>query len=138
MRACAILAALVAGSVAVAADEKPAIKEITFTKAKASVGKGDSAEKPKTFSSAKEVEEDVRLKDDAEEIKKQVDFTKEKLVVFWWGGSGGDKLTPDLKTEDKKTTAQFLYTRGLTRDFRLHMRGFTVPKDAEVKSATAK
>ena len=44
----------------------------------------------------------------------------------------------ELKTADKKTTAPFTYTRGLTRDLRRHVRLFVVPKDAEVKVETGK
>jgi hypothetical protein len=57
-----------------------------------------------------------------------VNFEKEKLVLFAWGGSGGDKITPDAKT-----AGTFALTRGLTRDFRMHLHLFVVPKDAEVK-----
>jgi len=55
-----------------------------------------------------------------------------------WGGSGGDKLATDLKTENKKITATFTYSAGLTRDFRQHFHIYAVPKDAEVKVVTGK
>ncbi len=78
------------------------------------------------------------LKDASDAIKKHVDFAKEKLVVFMWQGSGGDKLAADLKTADKKTTATFTLTPGLTLDLRQHTKLFVVPKDAEVKVVRGK
>ena len=71
--------------------------------------------------------------DGRDAIKKQLDFTKEKLVVFAWSGSGGDKLTPELKTADKKTVAVFAYAAGKTFDLRRHALVFAVPKDAAVE-----
>jgi hypothetical protein len=67
----------------------------------------------------------------ADAIKKQVDFTKDKLILFAWGGSGGDKLSSKLSLDGKTVT--FGYTPGLTRDFRRHVHLFAIPKNAEFK-----
>ena len=138
MRACAILAVLFVGSLAVAADEKPAIKEIATKDLFLPVPKNGKATEPMTVTSAEDLAKNDVLRDMADAIKKKVDFTKEKLVVFAWRGSGQDKITPELKTADKKTTAVFSYTAGLTRDLRLHTHLYVVPKDAEVKVEVAK
>lgn len=68
-----------------------------------------------------------------EKVKKEVNFEKEKLVVFAWSGSGRDVIAGVLVTEEKKATAQFTYTPGATKDNRPHFRLFVVPKDAEMK-----
>ena len=70
--------------------------------------------------------------DSRDAIKKQLNFAKEKLVVFGWSGSGGDKLTPELTTADKKTVAVFTYKAGVSDDVRRHTLVFAVPKDAMV------
>ena len=66
--------------------------------------------------------------------KAEIDFKKEKLVLFTWSGSGGDKINPTGDT--KKVT--FNYSGGLTFDLREHVKLFAVPKDAEVKVVTLK
>ena len=68
---------------------------------------------------------------DAEATAKKIDFSKEKAVLFAWGGSGGDKLTSRI-TDDGKTVI-FTYKGGLTRDFRRHVRLFVLPKNADHK-----
>lgn len=66
-------------------------------------------------------------------IKKAVNFDKEKVVAFAWGGSGQDKLIPALKTVDDKRAAVFTYMPGAIDDFRMHSLAFVVPKDAKVE-----
>ena len=137
MRACAMLAALVVGSLAAAADEKPAIKELDTKDLKLTFPRGGKGTEPTVVATAEELKKNGVVAQSADEIAKKIDFAKEKLVIFAWGGSGGDKLAPDLKTADKKTTAEFALTRGLTRDFRQHIHLYVVPKDAEVKVVAA-
>ena len=60
-------------------------------------------------------------------IKKEVDFSKEKLLYFAWGGSGQDKFA--FKGVIKQEVV-FIYTPGLTRDLRPHAYLYAVPKDA--------
>jgi hypothetical protein len=126
------VAVLVVGALA-AADDKPAVKEIPTKDLKITFPKGGKASEPSEIKSAEDLAKSAALKDAADEIKKQVDFAKQKLVFFAWGGSGGDKVTAD-----EKTVGTFRYTGGLTRDFRQHTKLFVVPKDAEVKVVTAK
>ena len=136
MRACAMLALFVAGSLAVADDkekDKPAIKEIDTKDMKLTFPKMGRGVEPTTVASAEDLAKNPVVKEAADEIKKKIDFAKEKLVVFAWAGSGQDKLTPELRTVDTKMTAVFAYTRGLTRDLRQHIHLYVVPRDAEVK-----
>jgi len=97
--------------------------------------KGGSAPKPVEIKTAEELAKSPLFADDAcrDAIKKQVDFTKEKLVVFVWSGSGQDKLTGTLIK--RGGTAQFTFKAGLTDDLRHHGHVFAVPKDAKVEMA---
>lgn len=140
MRACATLAVLFAASLTAADDkkaDKPAIKQIETKDLKIKVGPPDKGKptEPTEVTEANQLPKVGPLTPDAvKAVEKQIDFSKEKLVVFWWGGSGQDKLAAgDLKTADKKTTATFTYSAGRTRDYRGHFAMFVVPKDAEVK-----
>ena len=139
MRASAIVALLFVGSLALAADDKPTVKEIPTKDLKVKFPeKGGKATEPTIYTAAEDVAKSPVVGGAVEEIKKQVNFEKEKLVVFAWGGSGGDKLATDITVADKKTTAVFTLTRGLTRDFRQHIHLYVVPKDADVKIEVAK
>jgi hypothetical protein len=116
-----------------AADDKPAVKEIPTKDLKVAFLKGGNATKPTEIKTADELAKSAALKDAADAIKKQVNFEKEKLVLFSWGGSGRDKITAD-----EKAPGTFKLTRGLTRDYRMHIHLFVVPKDAVVKVVTGK
>jgi hypothetical protein len=144
MRVCAILTALFVASLTLTAQDKdkdkdkPAIKEISTKDLKLAFPRGGKATEPKEIKTAEELAKNEVIGGEAKAIQKHLDFEKQKLVVFAWGGSGQDKLAGELKTADKKTTAVFTYTRGLTRDFRQHIHLFAVPKDAEVKVSDGK
>lgn len=130
----AILAAAFLAAPALAADDKPAVKEISTKGLKLAFPKppGKPTE-PTVIKTADELAKCPVCGGEADAIKKQVDFSKEKLLVFAWGGSGGDKLAAD-----EKTPGTFTLKRGLTRDYRMHMHLFAVPKDAEVKVVAAR
>jgi hypothetical protein len=129
----AILAVMFLGVPALAADDKPSVKEVATKDLKITFPKAGSGTAPTEIKTADELAKSEALKDAADEIKKQVDFAKEKLVFFAWRGSGQDKIAPD-----EKAAGTFTYTRGLTRDLRMHTKLFVVPKDAAVKIVTAK
>ena len=120
------------------AEDKPAVREIPTKGLKLKLPEGGKPTAPTEIKSAEDLAKSPAFGGAAADIKKQVDFSKEKLVAFAWGGSGGDKLTPELKTEDKKVTATFTFRAGLTLDFREHFHLYAVPKDAAVKVVTAK
>src|SRR5947207_1522330 len=84
-----------------AAQEKAAVRKI------ASDGIFDFAKstqtwkvtEPKEFGSAAEVAKNGAFtKGAAAALKKQVDFEKEKVVLFFWDWAGGDKIVPDADT----------------------------------------
>jgi hypothetical protein len=57
-------------------------------------------------------------------IPPDVDFDKENLLLFVWGGSGQDKIDYDQDEE----VYNFVLKRGLTRDYRLHLKLYVLKK----------
>ncbi|MBM3983956.1 MAG: DUF4443 domain-containing protein [Planctomycetes bacterium] len=134
---CAVLAALVAAPVL--GEDKPAVKELDTKDLKVAFPeKVPGIKNPEVVTIADALAKSPTLKDAADAVKKLVNFEKEKLVVFAWQGSGGDKLSAVAKTVDGKTTVTFLRTLGFTRDLRQHLKVYVVPKDADVKGGDAK
>jgi hypothetical protein len=135
MRAGAMLAMLVVGSVAGAADKPVPLVPLDLKDVATVQPKDGDVTKPTEIKSAEELAKSPLFgAGAADKLKKHVDFAKEKLVVFTWSGSGRDSVAGATLTADKKLTAQFLYTPGITRDLRQHFKAFVVPKDAEVKA----
>jgi hypothetical protein len=66
-------------------------------------------------------------------LAKQIDFGKQKIVLFVWSGSGGDRITAAQRREGETRTAIFTSTRGETDDLRDHAAAFAVPRDCDVK-----
>ncbi len=83
-------------------------------------------DKPAVLNTAEELEKALAQKDLAEQVLKQVDFTKQKLVFFAWAGSGQDRL----HGSSEKDVVTFNYQQGRTRDLRQHFHLFAIPKDA--------
>lgn len=104
---------------ALVAEDKSVVRELEAPKIK---GEG-KVTAPTTITSMDE------LKKVLPDYKVEIDFKKEKLVLFTWSGSGQDKVTG---AGDAKMVT-FTVTYGLTRDLRPHVKLFAVPKDAEVK-----
>ncbi len=110
------------------------VKEIAIKAFKAKLPAMPSADKPTEIKSVEELEKIFPAKDDADALKKEVDFAKQKLMLFAWSGSGGDTI---FSSADKDEVT-FLLRRGLTRDLRAHQQLFAIPKDAKFKFETAK
>ena len=129
----ATFAALFLAAPLLAADDKPVVKEIPTQDLKLKVPKGGRPTPPAVITSAEELMKCPVCGDEAEAIKKHVDFDKEKLLVFAWSGSGQDKLAVTGETKDGKSIVTPTFTPGRTRDLRPHVKLFVVPKDADVK-----
>jgi hypothetical protein len=65
-----------------------------------------------------------------EAIQKQIDFTKEHLLLFKWSGSGRDKLEFRVEEGKEGPVVVFKLTPGLTRDLRQHSRLYAVTNNA--------
>ncbi len=110
-----------------AGEEGAKLREIDSSGLKVNFEKGRVGT-PKLITTAEELDKEIP---NADAIKKQVDFTKEKLLLFAWGGSGQDRLAGKLSADGK--AAAFTYSPGRTRDFRRHVHLFVLPKNAEHK-----
>jgi hypothetical protein len=101
------------------------VKEINLKGLKLNPMRGRFGQ-PKEITSAEEL---ARLFPDEEaqnRIKKEVDFTRVKLLYFAWSGSGQDRVTGTVKEEDNKTEVVFTFQPGRTKDLRTHHRLFAV------------
>ena len=94
--------------------------------------------KPTVVKSAKELANVVSDKAEQVRIAKEVDWEKQHLLVFSWGGSGGDKLTSDVKKGKDGPEIVFTYTGGLTLDLQMHMRLYAVRNGVPWKFAKDK
>ncbi len=129
----AILAVVFLAAPVLAAEEKSVVKEIPTKDLKVTPAKGGKPTEPAVIKSADELAKCPVCGGAADDIKKHVDFAKEKLLVFAWSGSGQDKVAVTGATKDGKTELTVTHTPGLTRDLRPHVKLFVVPKDAEIK-----
>ncbi len=69
-----------------------------------------------------------------EAIGKQVDFSKEKLLLFRWAGSGGDRLTAQVVEGQDASRVIFQLVPGLTDDLRRHFYLFALPRGMKWKT----
>jgi hypothetical protein len=106
------------------------VRELKLGAAAAEKFKPTSVKMPTIVAAADDA---VKLFDgvSAETIKKEVNFEREKLLVFSWQGSGGDRLRPALEKEAGKAIVVFHYTAGLTDDLRRHFHVYVLPRDAD-------
>ncbi len=129
----AILAAVFLAAPVLAAEDKPVVKEIPTKDLKLKVPNGGKPTAPVIVASAEELAKCPVCSGEIEAVKKLVDFSKEKLVVFAWAGSGQDKVELTAETKDGKTLLVTSFTPGRTRDLRQHVKLYAVPKGAEIK-----
>jgi len=100
---------------------------------KVDFSRGGYEPKPLEIRSADELAKAEVFADEASRaaLGKRVDFAKDKLVVFVWSGSGGDKLVAAPGKDGQ--TAVFAFTAGRTDDLRHHAYVFAVPRGWKVK-----
>ena len=92
-------------------------------------GRG-SVERPTSIPSEKHLAELIADKDVQAAILKQVDFKKERLLLFRWAGSGFDRLTP---VAGQPGEATFEFVAGPSDEILTHAKLFAVPAKAKVK-----
>jgi hypothetical protein len=108
-----------------AKDDKPAVRELKDVRPTLPA---KDVNKPAEIKTAEEAAK-VFDKDALEKVKKEVDFSKEKLVCFDWEGSGQDMLAFKVEKDKDAQVVVFTYTRGLTKDLGKHARVFVMPQD---------
>ena len=117
--------------------DKPAVREIKV------VGypvepKSGSWSKPMVIDSDKTLEKLIAEQKTRDQIKSQVDFQKEQVLLFAWSGSGQDRITYDIKEGKEKVDITFAYLAGATDDLKHHVRVFALPKTAGWKVVEGK
>jgi hypothetical protein len=70
-------------------------------------------------------------KETAEAIARGVDFRREHLLLFWWTGSGGDRLAATRKGE----VVTFTITFGESNESVRQSRAYVIPARAKVAFA---
>lgn len=141
MRTCAILAVLFVAPTLFAEDPKSPVKEIPVKDLKIVFpAKPGGIKMPEVVTSAEQLAASAALKGCADDIKKRVDFEKEKVVFVAWLGSSEDKFLMDAKYADTKPAntklvVTFKVTPGTATDLFKHKRLFVVPKDASIGAA---
>jgi hypothetical protein len=110
-----------------AKDDKQAVRELKDIRANTTA---KDVNKPTEITTAEEAAKAFD-KEALEKVKKEVDFSKEKLLCFDWEGSGQDKVGFKLEKDKDAMLVVFTYTRGLTKDLRMHSHVFVMPKDAK-------
>jgi len=65
---------------------------------------------------------------DLARLSREVDFSKQLVLLFVWNGSGQDRMEP-LEQTSSPGTVVFAYTPGLTRDGHVHHRVFVLRSD---------
>ena len=129
----AVLAMMVLGLAASclwAADAASApIKEVTGVSPQESAYDAATATKPVELKSEADAGKYFG-KDELAKLTKEVDFTKQVVLVFAWKGSGGDKLDYTV-AESAPEQIRFTYSPGRTRDLRPHVHIYVVRSDVK-------
>lgn len=131
MRMFLCAAAMVFTISVLAAQEKPAVREIPTRNIfnVATTAQPFKVTEPKVFTSAAELNMTKLLTQSGKAaLIKQVNFDKEKVVLFFWSWAGGDKIVP---VEDKP--GSFTHSSTGVGKGGFGDKLFVVPKDAEIK-----
>ena len=129
MSICAVVVVLTASFVT--AQEKPAVREIPSRDIfnAATAAKPFPVTEPKVYASFAEINMTrIFTASGKAAIRKQVDFDKEKVVLFFWSWAGGDKIVP---VADKP--GSFIYSSTGVGKGGFGDKIFVLPKDAEIK-----
>jgi hypothetical protein len=111
-------------------DKEPAqVREIDLKGLKLGDASG-TVQKPTVITSDEELKKAVPDDDAQKQIKKDVDFSKQKLLFFSWAGSGQDQLSFKEDKGEKGLAVVFTYQPGRTKDLRAHFHLIVMPKDA--------
>ncbi len=111
------------------ADKDALVREIDLKGLKLLEAKG-MVEKPTVITSEEELKKAIPDEDAQQQIKKDVDFSKQTVLYFAWAGSGQDSLTFKEEKTNKGLAIVFTYQPGRTRDLRRHSKVIVIPKDA--------
>ena len=106
------------------------IKQLTLKQSQESFGKvmaKSSRKKPLLIEDAATAAK-YFSKEELKALTKEIDFKTQKLVVFAWKGSGGDKMTHNVM-ESFPEQIRFHYKPGRTKDLRPHWHVYALRKN---------
>ncbi len=107
-------------------EKKELVRQLELKEAKIEPRKAGGVDKPMKVTSKEELAIAVKDVDTQDAIANVVDFDKEYVLIFTWGGSGADKLT----AVSEKDVVTFTLKRGLTKDLRQHSPIYALAKEA--------
>lgn len=107
-----------------ARDGQPAMRELTGLVAKETTFQTGRPLQPKVIRSQKEALELLSAESVAE-FNKQVDLSKDSVVLFAWRGSGQDRL----KASHQNHLVLFSLEPGRTKDLREHVKAYAIGKN---------
>jgi len=110
------------------------IKQLTLKQSRESLGKvmaKSSRKKPLLIEDAATAAK-YFSKEELKALAKQIDFNTQKLLVFAWKGSGGDKMT-HIVMESFPEQISFNYKPGRTRDLRPHWYVYALRKNVSFR-----
>ncbi len=86
---------------------------------------------PVVVMSSTELATHVDSDDLVKSITERIDFESQKLLIFFWSGSGQDQIDYELNLSENKIA--FFRMPGMTRDLRNHVRVFAVEKSSKIE-----
>lgn len=107
-------------------EKKEIVRQLELKDPKIEPRKDGGVDKPMKVTTKEELASTVKDVDTQDAIAKVVDFDKEYVLIFTWGGSGADKLT----AASEKDVVTFTLKRGLTKDLRQHAPIYALAKEA--------
>jgi hypothetical protein len=120
-------------------DENSDVKEIPTKDLKIAFPEtAGGVQKPDVITSTEQLTKAPALGGAAEEIKKRVNFDKEKLVFVAWRGASDDRFAIGVKFPDAKPALAFQAVPGTRTDLFKHTRLFVVPKEVGVETTGGK
>src|SRR5262249_53181362 len=108
-------------------DEKTAVRKLDVPGPMGRFGRG-AWDRPAQVTSAAELDKALPDAATAAAVAKAAKFAEERVLVFSWGGSGGDRLSYSVAKEKGKLVAVFMRRAGRTDDLRRHFHVYAVKK----------
>jgi hypothetical protein len=113
-------------------EEKGVAREIKLRGVR--LGKaGKDVTRPTKITSKEELVRAIPDKDVQKRLNKDVDFSKDVLLLFVWTASAEDSLEPKEEKKEDRSEVIFTYIAGRNPEKTRHVRLFKLPKDIKWK-----
>jgi hypothetical protein len=111
-------------------DKDAQVREVSLKDIKLPNARGGNVKEPTVITSDEELKKAFPDEETQTQLKKEVDFSKQKMLFFAWAGSGGDQLTFTEEKGEKELAVILSFQPGKTKDLRSHHKLLVMPKDA--------